>query len=72
MKMLHYITPSKEHFLAKVTYNDGEEKTFNYVVGGYKKEKYITTLVNVNNEDIVDILDDGYSKISFIKEKKDI
>jgi hypothetical protein len=72
MKTITYIEPTKDVFLASVKYKTGEDKTFDYVVGGYKKEKYITTLVNINNEDIVDLLDDSYSRIDFVKHKKEI
>ena len=72
MKTITYIEPSKKQFLANVKYNSGEEKTFEYVVGGYKKEKYVTTLVNIDNEDMVDILDDAYSKIIFLKPKTEV
>lgn len=72
MKAITYIQPSREVFLAKVEYKSGEEKNFDYVVGGYKKEKYLTTLINANNEEVVDLLDDNYSKITFIKHTKEL
>jgi hypothetical protein len=72
MKTITYIKPSKQVFLASVKYISGEEKTFDYVVGGYKKEKYITTLVNVDNEDVIDLLDGSYSKVVFSTHKKEI
>ena len=38
MKTITYIEPTKDVFLASVKYKTGENKTFDYVVGGYKKE----------------------------------
>lgn len=72
MRTITYIQPSRATFLAKVQYKSGEEKAFDYVVGAYKKDKYLTTLVNIDGEDIVDILDNIYSKITFAKHTKDI
>jgi len=72
MKTITYVNPTKQVFLASVRYKSGEEKMFDYVVGGYKKDKCITTLVNINNEDVVDLLDDTYSKIVFLTHKKEI
>ena len=72
MKTITYIQPSHEKFLAKVQYKTGEEKSFDYVVGAYKKEKYLTTLIDINGDDVVDILDDIYAKITFVKHKKDV
>lgn len=72
MKSITFIQPTKQVFLASVKYKTGEDKSFDYVVGGYKKDKYITTLVNINNEDVVDLLDDTYSKIIFLTHKKEV
>jgi hypothetical protein len=72
MKRVTYIRPNKQVFLASVKYTDGEEKLFDYVVGGYRKDKHITTLINVKDEDVVDLLDGSFSKIVFLNHKKEI
>ena len=71
MKLLHYIHPSKMHFLATVKYIDGQEKQFDYVIGMYKSNSMYTKLVGIENKEVANLNNDEFKNIIFTSNKKD-
>jgi hypothetical protein len=71
MKLLHYIHPSKTHFLATVKYINGEEREFDYVIGMYKSNSMYTKLIGIENKEIVKLNNQEFKNIIFTSNKKD-
>jgi hypothetical protein len=72
MKLLHYITPLKEQFLANVKYIDGREKVFDYIIGMYKTDNSKTKLIGIENKEIVTLNNNEFTNIVFTSIKKEV